>query len=419
MAIDFPCSKCSKSLRVPDDSQGKSCVCPACNQVMLVPNPAAKPQHPVPVATALIDVQCPYCQRTLHCDEKLLGTRGHCAGCGSVFTIKLQNAQEHVVADVLTVPFACPDCKKLFEGSPESLGRKGKCDACNTVFVIEQFVPPKPTPIVSIPTIPSAQVAKPKPTKIAKPAAPSEPSVRPAKPLTRPQSDPFSDLRLEQLLPPPNIPDPRDQVHTSAYSAPIAKPPKKKKPSSGGGGAVKWILGTLATVSVLSLLVCGGLFVSAYVFMTGKRTISVDGYTAYASGLKVTNNQLQPGQQGDSVRNPITQSEFAILSVSAQGNWDGTPDTYVENIRRVGAIQEESPITRCGLHGIRIATSGAGGLPRYTAEILSITSSKVLILMYINGQDHPVPMKKTNRKSRAEIDKYDNPEAFFASLSKR
>ena len=425
MAIDFRCSKCSKSLRVPDDSQGKSCVCPACNQVMLVPSPVAQTTLPVPVATALVDVQCPYCQRTLNCDEKLLGRRGHCAGCGNVFTIKLPEAQKHIVADKLTIPFACPTCKKLFEGSPQSVGRKGKCNACNTVFVIEQFAPPKPAPVVSKPTIPKAQVAKPQTqTQTQKPVQTtpsSKPTARPAKrPASPPPSDPFSDLRLENLLPPPTISNPRDFVDTTSFSAPLATPKKKKKSSSGGGNsAVKWILGTLATVSVLSVLICGGLFVGAYVFMTGKRAISVDGYVAYASGMKVNYETLQLGQHVDGVRNPATQSEFAIFSLGAEGNWEGTPETYVESIRRVGAIQEESPISRCGLNGIRFVTSGAEGVPRCTSEIFSITRNKVLIVIYINGLDHPAPMKTVIRKSRAEIEQYDNPNAFFESLMKR
>ncbi len=419
MAIEFHCSQCSKSLRVPDDSQGKSCVCPACNQVMLVPNPVAKPTLPVPVATVLIDVQCPSCERTLNCDEKLLGTRGHCADCGNVFTIKLPETTNQPVADNLTIPFACPNCKKLFEGSPESVGRKGKCNACKTVFIIELFVRPKPAPMVSKPNVPRARVAKPIPPKAVQQNSSPKPTARPAKRPTPPPDDPFADLRLENLLPPATIPNPRDFVDTSSYPAPVAAPNKKtKSSSSGGSSAVKWILGTLATVSVLTFLVCGGLFVSAYVFMTGKRAISVDGYVAYASGLKVTDKDLQTGQQGDSVRSPVTQSEFAIRSVVAQGNWDGTPETYVENHRRVGAIQEESPVSRCGLNGIRIVTSGAASLPRYTAEIFSMSNHKVLILIYINGHDHPIPMKPTIRKSRAEIEQYDNPSAFFESLTK-
>jgi hypothetical protein len=418
MAIDFQCSNCNKPLRVPDTSQGQRCVCPSCKQEMRIPTPLATTSLAIPVAVALIDVACPYCQQILNCDEKLLGTRGHCAGCGNVFTIQLPGASESVTDDALTIPFACPNCKKLFEGAHDAIGRKGKCNECQTVFVIEKYVLPKPAPIANKTTPPISHVSRPSVAKPAHPVPTNKPTARPSKPANSP-SDPFSNLPLDRLSPPPSVPNPGEFANPDFYSAPIAAPRKAKRKTSGGGGnALKWILGILATVSVVSLLICGGLFASAYLFMNSKRSISIEGYTVQASGSKVKNKNLQPGQNGDSIRNLMTQSEFAILSIRAQGNWDGSADGYLEGLRQAGAIQSETPVSRCGLSGIRITVRATGSLPRYMGEIFSLPNNKSLILMYINGQDHPVPIRRKPFMTRDKIETQDNPEAFFSSLTK-
>lgn len=418
MAIDFQCSKCNKPLRVPDTSQGKRCICPACNHEMQIPCLPSTNAANLPIAIALIDVACPYCQQILNCDEKLLGTRGHCAGCGNIFTIQLPGASKAVIADALTIPFACPQCKKLFEGSPEAIGRKGKCNECQTVFVIEKYIPFQSAAVANKPLSTIGQTDRPTTSKPSLPIPSTKPNARPAKPIA-PPSDPFSSLALDKFLPPANTPNPGEFAHPDFYSAPLATTPNPKgKPAGGGGNALKWILGTLATLSLLGVLICGGVFASAYLFMNSKRSMSIEGYSVQASGTKVKNKNLQPGQTGDSIRNLMTQSEFIMISFHAQGAWDGTADGYLERLRQAGAIQSETPVSRCGLSGIRFNANATGSLPRCIGEIYGLPKNKSLILMYINGQDHPNPIRRKPSMTREKIESQDNPETFFSSLTK-
>lgn len=46
MPIEFSCSNCFTSIRVPDDSAGKQAQCPACNSVSAVPTPFADQPSP-------------------------------------------------------------------------------------------------------------------------------------------------------------------------------------------------------------------------------------------------------------------------------------------------------------------------------------------------------------------------------------
>src|SRR5262245_1819512 len=46
MPIEFPCSSCQKTLRVPDDAAGKHAKCPSCGTIQLVPG--TSPMVPLP-----------------------------------------------------------------------------------------------------------------------------------------------------------------------------------------------------------------------------------------------------------------------------------------------------------------------------------------------------------------------------------
>lgn len=51
MPIEFSCSQCQRTLRVPDDSAGRGARCPQCGMISTVPSPApAPPEFPQPIA---------------------------------------------------------------------------------------------------------------------------------------------------------------------------------------------------------------------------------------------------------------------------------------------------------------------------------------------------------------------------------
>ncbi|MBA2113160.1 hypothetical protein [Bremerella alba] len=48
MSIDFPCSHCQKTVRVPDGTEGKKTKCPSCQQVQVIPDNSSFGSSPAP-----------------------------------------------------------------------------------------------------------------------------------------------------------------------------------------------------------------------------------------------------------------------------------------------------------------------------------------------------------------------------------
>lgn len=161
MPIEFACESCSRLLRVPDGSGGSQCECPSCNVLLVIPDQGAPPQ---PEPEALLEIPCPQCSFVLACEHELLGTKGQCKNCGSIFTISEDpSVQRSVDSEWI---FNCPNCNQLFEGNEEMRGRNGKCHACGEVFRIQLKKATAPEP--------SARSKKKKPKKskpLAQPAA--------------------------------------------------------------------------------------------------------------------------------------------------------------------------------------------------------------------------------------------------------
>lgn len=51
MSIDFPCSHCQKTVRVPDGTEGKKTKCPSCQQVQVIPDKSSFGSSPPPAPT--------------------------------------------------------------------------------------------------------------------------------------------------------------------------------------------------------------------------------------------------------------------------------------------------------------------------------------------------------------------------------
>jgi len=179
MPIEFNCEACAQLLRVPDNSEGQACQCPSCQEIIVIPDPAGTKHNPLDAPQATSDgkltIACPQCSHKLICSPELLGTKGQCRNCHTIFTIAPQGSAttatpiEHSPGWV----FNCPKCDQLFEGQAEMEGRKGKCHACGEVFAIE-LKPATPTRSAARTVTTTPQTA---PSELARPSAhvPSQP----------------------------------------------------------------------------------------------------------------------------------------------------------------------------------------------------------------------------------------------------
>lgn len=144
MPIEFACTNCAKTVRVPDGSEGKKCKCPECQEILLVPDAT-----PLDLDIEIkLEIPCPRCEHVLVCDPSLEGTRGLCPSCKHIFTIaavKEEESEDESNILHLTFPFQCPHCKQLFEGKPGMEGKKGKCINCKQVFEIKKHEEPTKT----------------------------------------------------------------------------------------------------------------------------------------------------------------------------------------------------------------------------------------------------------------------------------
>jgi hypothetical protein len=72
--------------------------------------------------------------------QELEGTRGMCKACNHIFTISSKPQASPASSDG-SFPFECPSCHHLFEGKAGMLGKRGKCDQCGSVFEIQPAKP--------------------------------------------------------------------------------------------------------------------------------------------------------------------------------------------------------------------------------------------------------------------------------------
>lgn len=181
MPIEFNCESCAKLLRVPDGTSGSSCECPACGELLEIPEPqtvrtlsAATNQTPKPTAnTGTIKIDCPKCKHELVCADSLRGTKGQCRNCKSIFLITDDPSQAtRFEANASNLVFTCPSCDQLFEGSAEMEGRKGKCHACGEVFPIKL----KPAKATDAPVIKTPQRSIARQTPDKQPQPPTRPA---------------------------------------------------------------------------------------------------------------------------------------------------------------------------------------------------------------------------------------------------
>ena len=387
MPIEFKCNSCSRTLRVPDGSQGKPCNCPGCMERVIVPCSPSSEE-----IGGRMDVPCPKCRNVLQCDANLDGTRGCCPSCAHVFTISLSNTSTDSASQE-SFPFACPKCKQLFEGTPDKEGKKGKCTGCGEVFVIERYYPPKPKPV----TVKPKKATQVTPSKQA--------------------SFGSSIMDLSSLLPPatPNYSAPTYVPHQTTP----ASTKKRKKPSSKSGSKVGLILSIIGGIGAIMLLVCCGGFGVLMWSLNKPRTISIANYSVDARGVMPSKTVLPANVSGQSIINPTTKSEFAIAIIKLNPGEIISPDLYMQGLKATGVRlqQEATPTTRAGLTGYRYQTHAIGTTPPFTSEVYGLGDS-ILMLMYSNGTEIQEMRGAKSRMTAGRAMEWDKPDSFFESLRK-
>jgi len=421
MPIEFQCTACSRTLRVPGGTAGKYSRCPGCSERLQIPSPIQL-IHPKALP-ARIGVPCPKCKSTLECDSSLDGTRGCCPTCAHVFTIRMNSDLQEVLEDDSVFPFACPRCKQLFEGTSDKEGRKGKCTNCSEVFVIERYIPPKPIvdikPATSIPALPTRPKAKP-----SKNLRAAEPKSRPAatKPVASGNNDGFANLG--DFLPPtsPSYSAPSDgwiQPNASmpTYSPPPSPAKRRKGKNQGSGSGVKMILSILGAVAGVFLLLCCGGGGALFYYATSAKTISMGGYSVDAPGMHFEPKMRDATVSGKAISNPRTRSEFMIATTGSSNSQNATVENYVAYLKSASMTfdRDVSPIERAGLRGFRVKMRPTPGIPSSLMEIFDL-KGQILMMVYVNGAEGSKLKGLRTTLSESQAEAIDNPEQFFQSL---
>ncbi len=441
MPIEFQCTACSRTLRVPDGTAGKFSRCPGCSERLQIPDPSELSE--VAALPDRIGVPCPKCRATLECDSSLDGTRGCCKSCAHVFTIRIQADLQEVLEDESVIPFACPRCKQLFEGTPDKEGRKGKCTNCAEVFTIERYVPVKPLDVLPKPasnlknsnlkpTTPAvstspAKSQKPKSFPDLQPTVPKSQKARKDQPVSS-QQDGFANLgdflppAQPSFTPQSSHSDPSNtwagqNVSPLSYLPPPTPASQRRRMKQGGGSAVKLVLSILAAVAGVCVLLCCGGGGALFFYMTSAKTISAGGYSADAPGMPFEPKMRDATVSGKAISNPRTRSEFMIATVSSPNGQGASLDNYIDYLKAAGLTsdQDVTASERAGLRGFRVKMRRNAGMPSSLTEVFEV-NGQILMMVYVNGVEGANIKGLRTTLSESQAEAIDVPEQFFQSL---
>ena len=439
MPIEFQCTACSRTLRVPDGTAGKFSRCPGCSERLQIPD--FNEPGDVDSAPDRKGVPCPKCRATLECDSSLDGTRGCCKSCAHVFTIRFQADLQDVLEDDSVFPFECPRCKQLFEGTPDKEGRKGKCTNCAEIFTIERYIPVKPVDVLPKP-VSKLKNSDPKPTTPVVPTSPAKSpksktfqDLRPTLPKSQEarkeqpasfQQDGFANLG--DFLPPTQAGYPTQANYSvpantwgeqnvsppSYVPSPAKQRPRKKQ---GSGSTIKLVLSILGAVMGVCVLLCCGGGGAFYFYMTSAKTISAGGYSADAPGMPFEPTMRDASVSGKAISNPRTRSEFMIATIRSPNGQGASLDNYITNLKAAGMTSDQDVIAseRAGLSGFRVKMRRTAGMPSSVTEVFEV-NGQILMMVYVNGVEGAKTKGLRTTLSETQAEAIDIPEQFFQSL---
>ena len=100
-AFEFACQCCRATVRVPVANAGKKGRCPTCREVIQIPRPELEPAAPLPspiakaapIAADAIEFACTSCQATVRVPRANAGKKGRCPSCREVVQIPALRTQ--------------------------------------------------------------------------------------------------------------------------------------------------------------------------------------------------------------------------------------------------------------------------------------------------------------------------------------
>lgn len=233
------------------------------------------------------------------------------------------------------------------------------------------------------------------------------------------QQDPFASVPTMPAGGPGQLPA------QPAYRMPPPGPgmpggPQKKKKRKSGGKAGKTLLKIGAIVGgggfALILVVIGiGLALTSIPESTV--TIAQDGFTVQAKGKKMP-TQTRGMLTGQTIYSRKTNSEYMIAS---QSLFVGGRSVSAEQVKQGLMMRGSSTVTdiqRAGLTGWKFRMTDHRGIEGQ-CELFTTPANKALMVIYIPGTEREAAGMGKALVSDAQVEKIDNPEAFFASLKKQ
>ena len=328
------------------------------------------------------------------------------------------------------VKVRCTQCSKLLQFVPRSAESQLKCPKCGHAMRVK-------TP---------AAGASGQPTSARRPAgsgpagsrpaatrpAASRPST-PAQPMaSTPAPDDFDWANLPSSPPvgrtsPPRYqtapPAPRFAPPGPAAPGSFAGPPHAGRPQQSGGvnlvvKALLIAMGIFVGGGVLLVLAVVGVGMIASTQAQSKTTISLAGYSVQAPGRAVSDKRTAYSHE-KGILHQTTNSEFSIATKKvAFGGQSFTIDQLFDSMKATNSVSDIRRVNRSGLDGYHFTMRHPLHNAVGTAEFFKLDSSQVLIVAYFPGTEKERINRGSARFDEAKTREIDDPEAFFASLSR-
>lgn len=193
----------------------------------------------------------------------------------------------------------------------------------------------------------------------------------------------------------------------------------KKKRSKSGSKAGKTLLKVGAIIGgggVALILVLVGIGLAVSSMPESTVTVTQDGYTVQAKGKKMP-TQTRGMITGQTIYSRRTNSEYMIAS---QSLFVAGRTVSAEQVKQGLMMRGSSTVTdiqRAGLSGWKFRMTDPRGIEGQ-CELFTAANNKALMVIYIPGTEREAAGMGKALVPDDQVEKIDNPEAFFASLKK-